>query len=250
MVSPEDILRNGVIMIKYVSLDMDGTLINMRFADKVWMEGVPALYAEKYDMDFEDAKIVVVGEYMKVLNQRLSQAGYGCAKDAVVREYLKVDSDKAEWYDLKHWLDKFGLDETKEAILQRYEREIEIYPEVKDALEILSQKYNLVIISNAPRYFLELELEDIGKYISKIFSITSDFKKTKNDPQVYREVCRRLGAKPHDVLHIGDHYFYDYEVPMNAGMYALFLDRLGKRTGRGVVGNLREAVEQICSLTA
>jgi putative hydrolase of the HAD superfamily len=36
-------------MIKHVSLDLDGTLINTSFMDKVWMEGVPALYAEKYE---------------------------------------------------------------------------------------------------------------------------------------------------------------------------------------------------------
>jgi HAD superfamily hydrolase (TIGR01549 family) len=237
-------------MIRYVSLDMDGTLINMNFADKVWMEGVPAIYAEKYDMAFEPAKKVVVGEYMKVLGQRLSQAGYGCAKDVVVGEYMKVGCDMPEWYDLKHWLDKFGLDETKEDLLERYGREIEIYPEVKDALDILSQKYNLVVTSNAPRYFLELELEEIGKYFSKIFSATSDFKQTKKNPQVYREVCRRLEAKPHEVMHIGDHYVYDYEVPLDAGLGAIFLDRMSKRMGRGVVGNLGEAAEQICSLTS
>jgi putative hydrolase of the HAD superfamily len=232
-------------MIRYVSLDMDGTLINMKFADKVWMEGVPALYAEKYDMAFEPAKKVVVGEYMKVLGQRLSQAGYGCTKDMVVGEYMKVDSDNPEWYDIEHWLDKFGLDATKEDLLEKYAGEVEIYPEVRDALDILSQKYDLVVTSNAPRYFLEMEMEEIGKYFSKIFSATSDFKQTKKNPQVYREVCRRLEAKPTEVMHIGDHYFYDYKVPLDAGMDALFLDRMGKRTGRWVVGNLRDAVEQI-----
>lgn len=236
-------------MIKHVSLDMDGTLINTKFVDKVWMEGMPALYAEKYDMAFESAKDMVMGEYMKVLGQRLSQAGYGCAKDVVLGEYMKVVCDKPEWYDLNHWLDKFGLEETKENLLEKYAGEIEIYPDVGDALDILSQKYNLVVTSNAPRYFLELELEEIGKYFSEIFSATSDFKQTKKNPQVYREVCSRLGAKPHEVVHIGDHYSYDYEVPLDAGLDALFLERKSKRTGRGVVGNLREAAEQICSST-
>jgi putative hydrolase of the HAD superfamily len=160
---------------------------------------------------------------------------------------MKVVCDKPEWYDLNHWLDKFGLEETKEDLLERYAGEIEIYPDVMDALDILSQKYNLVVTSNAPRYFLERELEEIGKYFKEIFSVTSDFKQTKNDPQIYREVCRRLEAKPHEVMHIGDHYFYDYKVPLAAGLDALFLERKRKKKGRGVVGNLGEAVEQIFS---
>jgi putative hydrolase of the HAD superfamily len=201
------------------------------------------------NMAFRPAKDMVIGEYMKVLNHRLSQAGYRCAKDAVLGEYMKVVCDKPEWYDLNHWLEKFGLEETKENLLERYAGEIEIYPDVMESLDILSQKYNLVVTSNAPRYFLELELEEIGKYFSEIFSVTSDFKQTKNDPQVYREVCRRLETKPHEVVHIGDHYFYDYEVPLGAGLDAIFLDRKNKKKGRGVVGNLKEAAEQIfCSM--
>jgi putative hydrolase of the HAD superfamily len=134
------------------------------------------------NMAFRPAKDMVIGEYMKVLNHRLSQAGYRCAKDAVLGEYMKVVCDKPEWYDLNHWLEKFGLKETKENLLERYAGEIEIYPDVMESLDILSQKYNLVVTSNAPRYFLELELEEIGKYFSEIFSVTSDFKQTKNDP--------------------------------------------------------------------
>ena len=145
-------------MIRHVSLDMDGTLINTKFVDKVWMEGVPALYAEKHDIEFEPSKEIVVGEYMK------------------------VGSDKLEWYDLKHWLDKFELDETKEDLLERYADEIEVYPEVREALDALSEKFNLVVTSNAARDFLDLELEEIGQYFSDVFSATSDFRQTKKSP--------------------------------------------------------------------
>ncbi len=46
-------------------------------------------------------------------------------------------------------------------------------------------------------------------------------------------------------MHIGDHYSYDYESPLDAGLDALFLDRKGMRSGSEVVGDLREAVELI-----
>ena len=80
-------------MIRVISLDMDGTLVNSRFVDKVWMEGMPMLYAEKTGLDFPAAKEYVVGEYMK------------------------IGSDKLEWYDLKYWIEKFGLKVGKDELL-------------------------------------------------------------------------------------------------------------------------------------
>ena len=43
-------------MIRIISLDMDGTLVNSRFVDKVWMEGMPRLYAERTGLDLPAAR--------------------------------------------------------------------------------------------------------------------------------------------------------------------------------------------------
>ena len=88
-------------MIRIISLDMDGTLVNSRFVDKVWMEGMPRLYAERTGLDLPAAREYVIGEYMK------------------------IGSDHLEWYDLKFWIDKFGLSIGKEELLELYEDEIE-----------------------------------------------------------------------------------------------------------------------------
>ena len=72
-------------MIRIISLDMDGTLMKSRFVDKVWMEGVPSLYADKAGLDFAEAK------------------------EHVISEYARVGSDRMEWYDLLYWIDRFGL---------------------------------------------------------------------------------------------------------------------------------------------
>jgi len=88
-------------MIRVISLDMDGTLVNSRFVDKVWMEGMPMLYAEKTGLDFPVAKSYVVGEY------------------------TKIGSDRLEWYDLMYWIERFGLKVGKDDLLQMYEDEIE-----------------------------------------------------------------------------------------------------------------------------
>jgi len=209
-------------MIRFVSLDIDGTLVNSRFVDKVWMEGIPRLYAERTGLDYPAAKEFVIGEYMK------------------------IGSDRLEWYDLRYWIEKFRLDITRDDLLEAFEDEIEPYPEVQEALDLLSENYELVVTSNAAREFIEIELDGLAGYFRETFSATSDFREVKKSPLLYEAVCAHLEARPFEVLHIGDHYGYDYEAPMQAGLDALFLDRAGKRSGREVVGDLREAVEVIC----
>jgi len=49
--------------IHVVSFDLEGTLLDMTFSEKVWNEGLPRLYAEKYRLDFSEAKKIVLKEY-------------------------------------------------------------------------------------------------------------------------------------------------------------------------------------------
>ena len=212
-------------MIRIISLDMDGTLVNSRFVDKVWMEGMPRLYAEKSGLDLPAAREYVIGEYMK------------------------IGSDHLEWYDLKFWIDKFGLSIGKEELLELYEDEIEVYPEVEEVLELLSENYELVVTSNAAREFIDIELDGLQGYFREVFSATSDFREVKKSPLLYGAICAHLDARPFEVLHIGDHYSYDYESALDAGLDALFLDRKGERQGPEVIGDLREAVELIGGCT-
>ena len=208
-------------MIRIISLDMDGTLVNSRCVDKVWMEGMPRLYAERTGLDLPAAREYVIGEYMK------------------------IGSDHLEWYDLKFWIDKFGLSIGKEELLELYEDEIEVYPEVEEVLELLSENYELVVTSNAAREFIDIELDGLQGYFREVFSATSDFREVKKSPLLYGAICAHLDARPFEVLHIGDHYSYDYESALDAGLDALFLDRRGERQGPEVIGDLREAVELI-----
>lgn len=208
-------------MIRIISLDMDGTLMKSRFVDKVWLEGIPMLYAERSGLDFP------------------------AAREHVLSEYMKIGSDRMEWYDLSYWIDRFGLRIGKDGLLEMYEDEVEAFPEVEEVLEILSESYDLVVTSNAAREFIDIELEDLSQYFRETFSATSDFKEVKKSPLIYGAVCAHMDARPFEVLHIGDHYHYDYESPLQAGLDALFLDRKGERSGQEVVGDLREALELI-----
>ena len=93
-------------------------------------------------------------------------------KEYVIGEYMKIGSDHLEWYDLKYWIDKFGLQVAKDDLLELYEDEIETYPEVQDALDILADNYVLVVTSNAAREFIDIELEGLQDYFHETFSVT------------------------------------------------------------------------------
>jgi putative hydrolase of the HAD superfamily len=45
---------------------------------------------------------------------------------------------------------------------------------------------------------------------------------------------------PQEIVHVGDHYDFDYLVPRRLGMQAFYLDRSGERVGEFVLHNLKD----------
>jgi putative hydrolase of the HAD superfamily len=204
-------------MLKIISFDMDGTLVDPEFTDWVWGHGIPTLYAEKEGLPFDEAKAFVV------------------------KEYLKVGEGAIEWYDIKYWLHLFRLEVSWKNLMERYTDKINVYPDVNPILERLKDKFLLVITSNAGREFINIEMEatGLGRYFNRIFSATSDFGEVKKTIDFYRRICRILGANPQEIVHIGDHYEFDYLVPRTLGIQAFYLDRSGEQRGDFVLSTLK-----------
>jgi len=152
--------------IKMLSFDMDGTITDLSFVESVWLEGIPRLFAEKNRISFQEAKAFVKNEY--------EQSGM----------------DRLEWYDLNHWVGKLNLNFSPSEILNSFQHRIKTFPEVTGALQDLSKKgYRLIILSNARREFLDLELEKTGisGFFEQTFSSTSDFGLTKKTTDIYQK---------------------------------------------------------------
>jgi len=203
---------------------MDGTLVDPEFTDWVWLHGIPRLYAHKEGLSFDEAKA------------------------RVVEEYQKVGEGAIEWYDIKYWFRLFQLDETWRALMEQYADKIRVFEDARLALERLKERYPLVLTSNAGREFIEIEMDvtGMGKYFDRIFSATSDFKVVKKTAQFYRRICEILKAEPGEIVHVGDHYQFDYLVPQSLGIQAFYLDRSGKMNGDSVLSDLRD-MEKILS---
>lgn len=208
-------------MIKIISFDVDGTLVDYQYADLVWCEGVPRLYAQKNKISFEDAKKFVMNEYMKVGERRI------------------------EWYDIRYWFRYFGL-EGWQNLLKDYEDRVRIYSDVEESLEKLSKKFKLVIASNAAREFIEVTTKSLRKYFSALFSSTTDFGLVKKTPKFYLKLLEKLRIEKEELLHVGDHYEFDYLVPKRLRIRAFYVDRNGSREGENVIRSLKELVAILC----
>jgi putative hydrolase of the HAD superfamily len=210
-------------MPKIISFDMDGTLVDAEFTDWVWGHGIPTLYAEKVGLSFEEAKAFVT------------------------EEYLKVGEGAIEWYDIKYWFRFFQLEEGWKGVMERYTDKIKVYPDVNHLLEGLKGRFPLVLTSNAGREFINLEMEatGLGRYFYRIFSATTDFGEVKKTAGFYERICRVLETKPQEIVHVGDHYEFDYLVPRSLGIHAYYLDRMGERNGEFVLRDLRELNERL-----
>jgi len=200
--------------IEIVSFDVEGTLVTPDFSYAVWYEAIPQLYARSRGIGYEEARQAVEVEYAKVGDQRL------------------------EWYDVGYWFNYFGLG-APAAALRGCEERVRYYPEVFEVLELLSQKYELVIATGSTREFLNHLLKDIKPYFARIFSSISDYRQLKTK-DFYLEVCQELETSPSRVAHIGDNWQFDYENPRQAGIRAFHLDRKGQVNCGESVGNLKQ----------
>ena len=209
--------------IKVISFDLDGTLVEPEFNEWVWGVGIPQLFAEKRGIPFDEAKGLVEGEYRKVGDGSL------------------------EWYDIKYWFNFFQLDGNWRQLLNRFSHRIKTYPEVLKVLQDLSSRYRLIIISNAAREFIDIEVEaaDLRGYFSRIFSATSDFGQIKKTADFYGRICQVLRLGSGEMVHVGDHREFDYLVPKGLGIKALHIDRSGSYSGDDVIKNLEEVGQRL-----
>lgn len=202
---------------RVISFDMDGTLVQQDYVNHVWLESIPRLYARRRGISLAEAK-------------RLVEA-----------EYHKVGEDNLLWYNIQYWIDAFGLRCHWRDLLSRHTHLLRLYPEVPEVLNRLRGSYQLIIVSNAAREFIQVETETLGltDTFDHIFSAVTDFQQTKKHPLVYRRICDILQVDEKDVVHVGDSWDFDYCAPRSAGIHSYYLDREGSTDGPYVVKDLK-----------
>ncbi len=129
--------------IKFVLLDMDGTLLDKYFDDYFWEHLVPEKYAEKHNITF------------------------GKAKEELLSKY-KAHEGTLNWTDIDFWSKELHLDIP--ALKEQIRHLIEVHPHVEDFLKMLRRHHKKVfMVTNAHYKVLDIKLKktEIGKYFDK-----------------------------------------------------------------------------------
>jgi len=208
---------------KLISFDLDGTLTTPEFVDAVWRLGIPQQYANQQALSLE------------------------IAQKYIFRLYDTMGDHDLNWYDLPFWINYLKLGISAGQLLAQYQHMISLFSDVLPALSYLNECYDLIIISNANRMFLDLEISatGIGSFFKQIFSATSDFCRVKREEEIYQKVCSLMDVSPSEIVHVGDHREFDCNAPQRIGMPAYFLDRSGQEFGPHVVHSLDEFIKII-----
>ncbi|RMD59490.1 MAG: HAD family hydrolase [Nitrospirae bacterium] len=162
--------------IKYVLLDLDGTLLDRYFDDYFWEELVPEKYAIKYNISKEEAK------------------------EELFRRYKKHEKT-LNWTDIDFWSKEFDIDIP--LLKKQVEHLIEVHPHVEAFLTMLKEKGKKVfLVTNAHYKTLDIKLKKtkIGEYFDRI--VTSfDMGIPKEDIEFWRKAEKYLSfEKDHSLL--------------------------------------------------
>ena len=208
-------------MLNVLSFDVVGTLLDSSFEDYVWNTMIPQLYARKHDINFEEAK------------------------ELVLREYNNIGKKDIRWYLPSYWFKYFNLDEDPIGVFRSQTSKVKFYPETQSVVKKLSQKYKLIIVSGTTREIIEIMIEKVSHYFKHIFSPISDRNEIKKEPQMYEMICKILDTEPNKIAHVGDNWYSDFVSPRKIGIKSFYLDRTGKKRGKLVIRDLNELEDRL-----
>jgi 5'-nucleotidase len=165
--------------VKTVLLDMDGTLLDLRFDNHFWKEFVPLKFAEKEGLSVEHAKAHLVPRF-------------------------KSKEGTLDWYCLDYWSDSLQLDIA--GLKAELAELIAVLPHVNEFLEKIKQSsQRVLLVTNAHRDSLDLKMEKTGlqPYFNDLVS-SHDFGLPKEHADFWHHLQRKHPFEKHNTLLIDD----------------------------------------------
>lgn len=193
-------------MIKALIFDLDNTLIDRQRA-----------FSEMLQREFS-----------KITNDKI-------LIDTMVADIISWDRNGEVSRDItfQMWKDKYNFpNPTPEELSASWSNEsgrvAYLYPDVRETLSKLKEKYKLAVLSNGNKISQRRKMETINIYDLLDYSLVSgEFHVNKPDPEIYHYVCSQLNLKPEECAYIGDNYRIDIEGSRNAGLYPVYVSRNG-----------------------
>lgn len=113
------------------------------------------------------------------------------------------------------------LAETAFEVFFAERQRVELFDDVRPALEFLASRYPLVSLSNGNA---DVHRVGLGAYFRAAIS-AREFGVGKPDPRIFHAAAGAVDVTPGDVLHIGDDVMLDVLGAMNCGMQAAWVNR-------------------------
>jgi putative hydrolase of the HAD superfamily len=165
--------------IKFVLLDMDGTLLDKYFDDFFWEHLVPEKYAEKHTITF------------------------GKAKEELMKKY-RTHEGTLNWTDLDFWSKELDIDIP--ALKEQIQHLIEVHPHVENFLKHLKlRKKKVFLVTNAHYKSIDLKFKKtrIGKYFDAVLS-SFDAGHPKESAKFWEIAEKKLGFDKDSTLFVDD----------------------------------------------
>ena len=102
----------------------------------------------------------------------------------------------------------------------------EPYPETREALEAVSEKCQVVVLSNADDCFLDPVLERLDFPFAAALS-SEGARCYKPNPELFLTLLRQLDRSPEEALYVGDRQYEDVQGAGQVGMSTVWINRTG-----------------------
>jgi HAD superfamily hydrolase (TIGR01509 family) len=165
--------------IKFVLLDMDGTLLDLYFDEYFWGHLVPEKYADKHNMTF------------------------GAAQEHLFKTYKRHEKT-LNWCDLDFWSGKLHLDIP--ALTEQIKHLVEVHPHVVEFLRMLRrQEKKVFLVTNAHYKSINVKFRktQIGKYFDSVLC-AFDAGYPKESIEFWHKAEKKLGFHREKTLFIDD----------------------------------------------
>jgi HAD superfamily hydrolase (TIGR01509 family) len=162
-----------------VLLDMDGTLLDLRFDNYFWLEVLPERYAQRHELSLEAARAALAPLFV--------------AKQGTL-----------DWYCIDFWSRELSLDVAE--LKRQVRAHVRFLPGAERFLQALhSRGLDPVLVTNAHRDVLEIKTGQTGlaRYFRRIVS-SHDFGVPKEHPQFWTQLQAELAFDPARCLFVDD----------------------------------------------
>ena len=162
-----------------VFLDMDGTLLDLRFDSHFWYHHLPQRFAEAYGLEFSEARENLVARYREMRGT-------------------------LQWYCADYWSEELGLDVI--ALKHEIRHRVTRMPHVEEFLGRVNDSGRpCYLVTNAHPKFVDIKLEEsqIRPYFRKVIS-SHEFQAPKESPEFWKILRGVVEHEPARTLMVDD----------------------------------------------